>query len=175
MALKSPTRLSAKGAQFCSVMAWEAPGRPGATRFNTFGTGTAFCLGIYRGLYGSSLPADPNALRITDHARDGLHLLKEEGADRAAILGWSMGVQVGLEMFRAAPERVASLAMLNGVAGRPWDYVFNLNLSWATVASVPPRSALDASDNRDRNRPGDTNSRPRRVGEADRAGGEDAR
>jgi pimeloyl-ACP methyl ester carboxylesterase len=82
----------------------------------------------YRGLYGSSLPADPNALRITDHARDGLHLLKEEGADRAAILGWSMGVQVGLEMFRAAPERVASLAMLNGVAGRPWDYVFNLNL-----------------------------------------------
>ena len=82
----------------------------------------------YRGLYGSSLPADPNALRITDHARDGLHLLKEEGADRAAILGWSMGVQVGLEMFRAAPERVASLAMLNGGAGRPWDYVFNLNL-----------------------------------------------
>jgi len=82
----------------------------------------------YRGLYGSSLPADPKALGITDHARDALHLLKEEGADRAAVMGWSMGVQVGLEMFRAAPERVASLAMLNGVAGRPWDYVFNLTL-----------------------------------------------
>jgi pimeloyl-ACP methyl ester carboxylesterase len=39
-----------------------------------------------------------------------------------------MGVQVALEVFRAAPERVASLAMVNGVAGRPWDYVFNLNL-----------------------------------------------
>jgi pimeloyl-ACP methyl ester carboxylesterase len=39
-----------------------------------------------------------------------------------------MGVQVGLEMFRAAPERVASLAMLNGLPGRPWDYVFNLSL-----------------------------------------------
>ena len=82
----------------------------------------------YRGLYGSSAPADPDALGITDHARDALHLLKEEGADRAAIVGWSMGVQVGLEMFRAAPEQVASLALLNGLAGRPWDYVFNLNL-----------------------------------------------
>ena len=82
----------------------------------------------YRGLYGSAAPADPDALGITDHARDALHLLREEGADRAAILGWSMGVQVGLEMFRAAPEQVASLAMLNGLAGRPWDYVFNLNL-----------------------------------------------
>lgn len=82
----------------------------------------------YRGLYGSSKPADPNALAITDHARDALHLLKEEGVDRAAVVGWSMGVQVGLEMFRAEPERVASLAMLNGLPGRPWDYVFNLNL-----------------------------------------------
>jgi len=82
----------------------------------------------YRGLYGSSLPTSRDALQIMDHARDGLHLLREEGADRAAIVGWSMGVQVGLEIFRAAPEQVASLAMINGVAGRPWDYVFNLNM-----------------------------------------------
>jgi len=82
----------------------------------------------YRGLYDSSLPTDPAALGIADHARDALCLLEAEGADRAAVVGWSMGVQVGLEMFRAAPERVASLALLNGVAGRPWDHVFNLNL-----------------------------------------------
>ncbi|MGD8608296.1 MAG: alpha/beta hydrolase [Myxococcales bacterium] len=82
----------------------------------------------YRGLYGSDTPASANALRIVDHARDALSLLEEEGAERAAIVGWSMGVQVGLEMFRAAPEKVASIAMLNGVAGRPWDYVFNLSL-----------------------------------------------
>jgi pimeloyl-ACP methyl ester carboxylesterase len=82
----------------------------------------------YRGLYGSARPADPHALRIADHAQDALHLLEEEGADRAAIFGWSMGVQVGLELFRLAPERVASLAIINGLAGRPWDYVFNLNL-----------------------------------------------
>ena len=82
----------------------------------------------YRGLYGSSPAADPNALRILDHAQDALQLLDEEGADRAAIFGWSMGAQVGLELFRVAPERVASLAIINGLAGRPWDYVFNLNL-----------------------------------------------
>ena len=82
----------------------------------------------YRGLYASSPPADPRALRIADHAQDALHLLDEEGADRAAIFGWSMGAQVGLELFRVAPERVASLAIVNGLAGRPWDYVFNLNL-----------------------------------------------
>jgi pimeloyl-ACP methyl ester carboxylesterase len=82
----------------------------------------------YRGLHASSRPTDPGALSIRDHAQDGLCLLDQEGVDRAALVGWSMGVQVGLEMFRSAPERVASLAMLNGVAGRPWDYVFNLNL-----------------------------------------------
>ena len=82
----------------------------------------------YRGLYGSAAPRDPAALAIADHARDALHLLREEGEDRAAVVGWSMGVQVALEMFRAAPDMVASLAMVNGVAGRPWDYVFNLNL-----------------------------------------------
>jgi pimeloyl-ACP methyl ester carboxylesterase len=82
----------------------------------------------YRGLYGSAAPRDPKALTIAHHARDALWLLREERADRAAVVGWSMGVQVGLELFRAAPERVASLGMVNGVAGRPWDYVFNLNL-----------------------------------------------
>lgn len=82
----------------------------------------------YRGLYDSGSPGSPNALRIVDHARDALCLLEEERAERAAVVGWSMGVQVGLEMFRAAPEKVASIAMLNGVAGRPWDYVFNLSL-----------------------------------------------
>ena len=82
----------------------------------------------YRGLYDSSRPRDPGALAIADHARDALCLLDEVSAERAALVGWSMGVQVALEVFRAEPERVASLAMVNGVAGRPWDYVFNLNL-----------------------------------------------
>lgn len=83
----------------------------------------------YRGLYGSGPAATPSAIRVSDHARDALHLLEEEGIERVAILGWSMGVQVALEMFRQSPETVASLALVNGVAGRPWDHVFNLSVS----------------------------------------------
>ena len=82
----------------------------------------------YRGMYDSQSPKDPSAVTVADHARDALALLQEEGAERAALVGWSMGVQVALELFRAAPDKVAALAMVNGVAGRPWDYVFNLNL-----------------------------------------------
>jgi pimeloyl-ACP methyl ester carboxylesterase len=83
----------------------------------------------YRGLYDSKPPSDPRRTTIRDHAADAKALLDHEGIDRAAIVGWSMGVQVALELFRIAPERVASLTFINGVAGRPWDYVFNLNLA----------------------------------------------
>ena len=83
----------------------------------------------YRGLYGSAAPEDPSAFSVRDHAADALALLRHEGAERAAVVGWSMGVQVGLELFRSAPDRVASLSMINGVAGRPWDYVFNLSFA----------------------------------------------
>ncbi|MCZ6805866.1 MAG: alpha/beta hydrolase [Deltaproteobacteria bacterium] len=82
----------------------------------------------YRGLYESGRPNDPSAMTVSAHARDGLQLLNEEGIERVAIVGWSMGAQVALEMFRLAPDKVASLALVNGLAGRPWDYVFNLNV-----------------------------------------------
>lgn len=81
----------------------------------------------YRGLYRSGR-SDPRAMTIAAHARDALRLLEEEGVDRVAIVGWSMGAQVALEVFRNAPEKVASLALVNGLAGRPWDFVFNLNV-----------------------------------------------
>ncbi len=82
----------------------------------------------YRGLYRSGRPSDPRAMTVVDHARDGVRLLEEEGIERLAIVGWSMGVQVALEMFRLAPDKVASLALVNGLAGRSWDYVFNLSV-----------------------------------------------
>jgi len=89
----------------------------------------------YRGLYRSGPPAEPSATTVQAHARDALRLLEEEGIERAALVGWSMGAQVALEMFRAAPDKVASLALVNGLAGRPWDYVFNLNV---TGRLLPP-------------------------------------
>lgn len=80
----------------------------------------------YRGLYRSGPPAVPGALHIEAHARDGLAVLDAEGIDRAALLGWSMGVQVALETFRLAPQRVANMALLNGVSGQIYESVMNL-------------------------------------------------
>ncbi len=82
----------------------------------------------YRGLYRSGRPAVPDALRVEDHARDGLAVLDAAGAPKAILAGWSMGVQVALEIFRAAPERVASLVLMNGVAGEPWNTVMNFQM-----------------------------------------------
>ena len=80
----------------------------------------------YRGMYRSATPANRDALRVEDHVKDALAILAAEKIDRCAILGWSMGVQVALELFRVAPEKVAALALVNGVAGRPWETVADL-------------------------------------------------
>ena len=90
----------------------------------------------YRGLYGSSLPADPEKIRIEDHARDALAILDRAGVERASIWGWSMGVQVALELFRHAPERITNLVLLNGVSGRPWDTVLDLSIFREAIPGV---------------------------------------
>ncbi|MCA9530226.1 MAG: alpha/beta hydrolase [Myxococcales bacterium] len=90
----------------------------------------------YRGMYRSGAPRDPAALRVVDHARDGLAVLAAEGVERAAFFGWSMGVQVALEMFRAAPDRVAALTFLNGVAGAPFDSVLGFGVMGHVLPAV---------------------------------------
>ena len=80
----------------------------------------------YRGLYRSAAPTDPRAISVEHHARDALALIDAEQLDRVAIFGWSMGVQVGLELFRRAADRVGALVLINGVAGRPWDTALGL-------------------------------------------------
>lgn len=80
----------------------------------------------YRGLYRSSPPGDADALAVPHHAQDALAIMEAEGIERAVFLGWSMGVQVALESFRIAPERVAGLALMNGVSGKIWDSALDL-------------------------------------------------
>ncbi|MEY4582366.1 MAG: hypothetical protein RL701_7069 [Pseudomonadota bacterium] len=57
---------------------------------------------------------------IASHARDALAVLESEGITRCAIVGWSMGVPVALEVFAQAPTRVASLALVSGSARPAW-------------------------------------------------------
>lgn len=79
-----------------------------------------------RGLYRSGAPPDRAALDIPAQARDGLAVLDAEGIEKTAIWGWSMGVQVALEIWRRAPERVSAIVLINGVAGKPWETLANL-------------------------------------------------
>jgi 3-oxoadipate enol-lactonase len=73
----------------------------------------------YRGLYGSEF-ADPGRdMSVRAHARDLLAVLDALELDRVAILGWSMGVQVALELAALAPDRAGGLVLLNGLAGKP--------------------------------------------------------
>jgi len=78
----------------------------------------------YRGLYSSGRPLKGYAeLTIENHAQDGLELLNHEGVDTFHAFGWSMGVQVLLEMARADPQRMDSLILHNGAAGKPYKAV----------------------------------------------------
>lgn len=74
----------------------------------------------YRGMYQSPVPRDRDAMAVGVHADDGLAVLAAEGIDRAGVFGWSMGVQVALEMFRRAPRLFDRLVLINGVAGSPF-------------------------------------------------------
>lgn len=57
---------------------------------------------------------------ISMHARDALAVLDHESVTRCAVVGWSMGVAVALELFAQEPSRVVSLALLCGSARASW-------------------------------------------------------
>jgi pimeloyl-ACP methyl ester carboxylesterase len=80
----------------------------------------------YRGLYRSGAPPEGGALGIREQVRDALAVLDAEKIERTAVFGWSMGVQLALELFRVAPDRIAALVLINGVAGRPWESVLGI-------------------------------------------------
>jgi pimeloyl-ACP methyl ester carboxylesterase len=80
----------------------------------------------YRGMYQSPVPRDPRAMQVSLHAEDGLHVLRAEGiSEGAGAFGWSMGVQVALEMFRREPKLFDFLVLINGVAGSPFKTLAN--------------------------------------------------
>ncbi|MCP4499098.1 MAG: alpha/beta hydrolase [Deltaproteobacteria bacterium] len=111
-----------------------------AYRLLTDAFGDRFCFYCwdYRGMYTSGRPVSGySGLSIDHHAKDALalmeHVAKErtrnddEKVQKAAqqepffAFGWSMGVQVILEMHRYAPEKLKGIVLHNGVAGRPYQ------------------------------------------------------
>jgi pimeloyl-ACP methyl ester carboxylesterase len=61
-----------------------------------------------------------SARSVQEHARDAAAVLDAEDITRCCVVGWSMGVQTGLELFSLAPDRVSSLVFLSGGARVTW-------------------------------------------------------
>lgn len=78
----------------------------------------------YRGMGDSVRGTDVPDMSVTRHARDGLAILDALGIGDFALAGWSMGVPVGVEILRRAPERVTAYSALFGAPGRPFDKGF---------------------------------------------------
>jgi pimeloyl-ACP methyl ester carboxylesterase len=78
----------------------------------------------YRGM-GQSVMADPEGdVGMPRHALDVLSILDHLQLERAIFVGWSMGVQVSLEVIRRQPRRVAGLVAMLGTYGQPFRTAF---------------------------------------------------
>ena len=71
----------------------------------------------YRGLFDSATPPRRRMLAIPNHVIDAHAILDQENAAEAVVFGWSMGVQVALELAVTHPEHVAGLVLINGTHG----------------------------------------------------------
>jgi pimeloyl-ACP methyl ester carboxylesterase len=77
----------------------------------------------YRGLYGSRSGETIDRVDVAAHAEDLERVLDAVGAERAVFVGWSMGVQVVLELVARFPERASHLVLMSGSSGRPFASV----------------------------------------------------
>ena len=78
----------------------------------------------YRGLFESDAPASLRSLAVSHHMEDAWTILQAEKVHRAVLLGWSMGVQVMLDLAASHPTIVAGLVLMNGTYGHVFSTGF---------------------------------------------------
>ncbi|WNV73593.1 alpha/beta fold hydrolase [Geodermatophilus sp. DSM 44513] len=78
----------------------------------------------HRGLSGSERPADPARVRVEDHAADARAVLDAFDLPSAAVVGWSLGVNVAFELALEQPGRVRAVLAVAGVPGGSSTSVF---------------------------------------------------
>lgn len=81
----------------------------------------------YRGHGQSARPEDPRSVTIESCARDLLELLDELEIPQVSVLGHSLGVNIILDLYRLAPERVKALVLANGTPKDPFETMFHHN------------------------------------------------
>jgi len=79
----------------------------------------------YRGLYGSSPAADSRDYGVAHHARDLVGLVEHERVSRPVLVGWSMGVQVNLELHRTHPDLACGMVAIHGTHADPMATAFD--------------------------------------------------
>jgi pimeloyl-ACP methyl ester carboxylesterase len=90
----------------------------------------------YRGLFESDVPSSLRRLAVTHHVEDAWTILQAEQVDRAVLIGWSMGVQVMLDLAASHPDVAAGLVLLNGTYGHVFSTGFQ---PFFPVPSLPRR------------------------------------
>jgi 3-oxoadipate enol-lactonase len=73
----------------------------------------------YRGLYGSASARAPRRVDVAAQADDLEDLLTEARVESPVLLGWSMGVQVVLELCARRPDLASRLVLINGTYRTP--------------------------------------------------------
>ena len=84
--------------------------------FEYFGSRITFVTWEPRGCYASEAPSDLARLRVEDHVLDGLAVMEAVGWQDSSFVcgGWSMGIEIALELYRHMPDKIQALMLLNG-------------------------------------------------------------
>ena len=88
----------------------------------------------YRGHGLSDDPREPRSATVSQCATDGFAVLDALGIRKAALLGHSMGSQVGFEMVAQQPQRVAALVPTLGTYRHAVETFFNTAHSLKALA-----------------------------------------
>lgn len=92
----------------------------------------------HRGLHGSGRPVS-GRLDVTAHTEDGIAVLDHFGVRQCAVLGWSSGTRIALELAGRYPDMVRALILVSGAQGNPLSALLRLELGAAL-----PRLAMAA-------------------------------
>lgn len=92
----------------------------------------------HRGLHGSGPPIS-GRLDVEAHTEDAIAVLDHFGVRNCAVLGWSSGTRIALELGGRYPELVRALVLVSGAHGNPWTALFRMDLG-----AVLPRIAQAA-------------------------------
>jgi pimeloyl-ACP methyl ester carboxylesterase len=100
----------------------------------------------YRGLYASGAPRRRGDLSMSHQVADLVALLRHARVEAPLLMGWSMGVQLALELHREHPKLARGFVGLFGTAGRPFASAFDA--AWPAAVAPGVLAALRAAGTR---------------------------